>query len=106
MEVLNSIGQYISPYLREISTALVACILVMAGNEVNAFLRKVMRNQHFIVKTVVFIILNAFGYGFIIVKLSPYLARTLRELEKGMMVAILLTSFILIGLWAQKNRHI
>lgn len=106
MDVLNPLGQYISPYLSEISTALVACLLVMVGNEINAFLRKVMRNQHFIVKTIAFILLNAFGYGIIIVKLTPYLTRTLRELEKGMMVAILLTSFVLIGLWAQKNRHI
>jgi len=106
MEILNTIGQYITPYLQEISTALVACLLVMVGGEINAFLRKLIRHQHFIIRTIMFILLNAFGYGFIIVKSGPYLARTLGELEKGMMVIILLTSFVLIGLWAQKNRHI
>lgn len=106
MKYLNPLGHYLAPYLTEISTALVACLLVMIGGEINALLRRMMRNQHFIVKTFVFILLNAFGYGFIIVKLSPYLARTLGHLEKGIMVSILLTSFVLIGLWAQKNRHI
>lgn len=106
MELLNPLGQFVYPYLNEISVALIACLLVMVGGEINAFLRRAMRNQHFIVRTLVFILINAFGYGLIIVKSSPYLTRTLQGLEKGIMVAILLTSFILIGLWAQKNRHI
>ena len=99
-------GQYLVPYLAEISMALIACWLVMLGGEVNALLRRLMHNQHFIVRTLVFIIVNAFGYGLLIVKASPYLTRTLANLERGMMFSIIMISFIVIGLWAQKNRQI
>lgn len=54
----------------------------------------------------IFILINAFGYGLIIVKASPYLARTLAQLERGMMFLIVVISFIVIGLWAQRNRQI
>lgn len=99
-------GHYIAPYLSEISIALIACLLVMCGGEINALLRRVMRNQHFIVRTLVFILINAFGYGLIIIKASPYLTRTLSNLEQGMMFGIVVISFVVIGLWAQRNRQI
>ncbi|CAM3586609.1 hypothetical protein VA7868_04294 [Vibrio aerogenes CECT 7868] len=106
IQFFNPAGQYIAPYLSEISTAFIACLLVMLGGEINSFLRQALGNQHFIIRTFAFIVLNAFGYGFIIVKLSPDLAQILEHLEKGMMFLLVVASFIGIGLWAQKNRHI
>ncbi|MBF9000094.1 MULTISPECIES: DUF3392 domain-containing protein [Vibrio] len=99
-------GRFIAPYLSDIAVAFVACFLVMLGGDINAFVRRTMRNQHFIVRTLVFVLINAFGYGLIIVKASPYLARTLAQLDRGMMFVIVVISFIIIGLWAQKNRQI
>lgn len=94
------------PYLSEISTALIACSLVMLGGEINAFLRRILRNQHFLVRTLAFIFINAFGYGLIIIKASPYVARTLAQLDSGMMLAVIVSCFVVIGLWAQRNHQI
>lgn len=105
LSFLAPAGNAIYPYLSEISTALIACLLVMAGGEINAFLRRVMALQPFILRTAVFIIVNAFGYGLLIIKLTPYLTTFLRQLERGMMFTLILSSFILIGLWAQRNRQ-
>ncbi|KGY12166.1 membrane protein [Vibrio tubiashii] len=106
MDYLNLLGGYLRPYLTEISTALIACTLVMAGGEINAMLRRILRNSNFALRTVAFVLINAFGYGLIIVKATPYLSRTLGELEAGIMLAIILFCFTLIGLWAQRNRQI
>jgi hypothetical protein len=105
MEFFAPAGQYLAPYLTDVSTAVIACTLVMLGGEINRFLRRILRNQHFVIRTITFILVNAFGYGFIIVKLSPYLARTLKHMERGTMFAVVVASFIAIGLWAQKNRQ-
>ncbi|HFG2159167.1 TPA: DUF3392 domain-containing protein [Vibrio cholerae] len=99
-------GQALLPYLSEISIALVACTLVMLGGEINAFLRRALRNQHFLVRTLAFIFINAFGYGLIIIKASPYVARTLAQLESGMMLTLIVSCFVVIGLWAQRNHQI
>ncbi len=106
MHFLNSLGEFLNPYLSDISVALIACGLVVFGADINNLLRKLLRQQHFIVRTLAFIVLNAFGYGFVIIKLSPYLTRTLKDLDHGMMFAVVISSFVLIGLWAQRNRQI
>ncbi|GAK86771.1 hypothetical protein JCM19238_4379 [Vibrio ponticus] len=105
-EYLDPAGGYIAPYLNEISTALIACALVMFGGEINTSLRRLLRAQNFVVRTCVFILINAFGYGLIIVKATPYLTRTLSQLPYGMMFSIVVMSFVAIGLWAQRNRQI
>jgi hypothetical protein len=99
-------AKYLLPYLSEISTALIACFLVMAGGEINTLVRRQLRNYNFVLRTVVFILINAFGYGLIIVKATPYLARTLGNLDAGIMVFVIIVSFIVIGTWAQRNRQI
>jgi hypothetical protein len=105
-ELLTPLGRYIYPYLLEISTALIACALVVFGSDINRILRNALRAHHFIVRTIVFILVNAFGYGLIIVKATPYLSKILSGLNSGMMFTIVSISFILIGLWAQRNRQI
>ncbi|MGF1694574.1 DUF3392 domain-containing protein [Vibrio kyushuensis] len=105
-DFLAPIGSYLSPYMFEISTALIACMLVVFGAEINRIVRHTLRTQHFLIRTIVFILINAFGYGLIIVKATPYLSRTLSGLNSGMMFSIVLVSFIIIGLWAQRNRQI
>lgn len=99
-------GKALLPYIFEISTALVACALVLLGNEINSFFRRAMRNQHFIFRTLVFILINAFGYGLIIVKATPYLAHTFRQMHAGVMFSVIILSFIVVGIWAQRNRQI
>ncbi|MCX9562875.1 DUF3392 family protein, partial [Vibrio cholerae] len=42
----------------------------------------------------------------IIVKASPYVARTLAQLESGMMLTLIVSCFVVIGLWAQRNHQI
>jgi len=99
-------AKYLLPYLSEISTALIACFLVMAGGEINTLVRRQLRNYNFVLRTIVFILINAFGYGLIIVKATPYLTRTLGNLDAGIMVFVIIVSFIVIGTWAQRNRQI
>ncbi|WP_428772420.1 DUF3392 domain-containing protein [Vibrio sp.] len=106
MDYLVPAGKFLAPYLPEISAALIACCLVMLGGEINALLRRLMRNQHFIVRTLVFVLVNAFGYGLVIIKATPYLTSTLRNLHLGMMFSVVLACFIIIGMWAQRNRQI
>ena len=106
MKYLSLLGSYILPYMNEISTALVACILVMVGGSINAFLRRQLGNANFILRTAVFILVNAFGYGLLIVKVTPMLSTVLRSLDKGVMFLVISISFFVIGIWAQRNRQV
>lgn len=72
----------------------------------NALLRKQLGNANFIIRTVVFILVNAFGYGLLIVKATPMLSTMLRSLDKGIMFLVISISFVVIGIWAQRNRQV
>lgn len=106
MNLLNSLGLHLYPYLSEISTALVACLLVISGGKINRALCAMLRNESFIVRTLVFVLINAFGYGLIIVKATPYISQTLRSLDAGIMLITVIVSFFAIGAWAQRNRQV
>ncbi len=106
LSFLNQTGSLLTPYLNEIATAAIACLLVMIGGDINRMLRSALRKQHFILRTCVFIMINAFGYGLLIIKASPYLASKLHSLQPMMVLAIVCSTFIIIGIWAQKNRQV
>ncbi|MDG3087992.1 DUF3392 domain-containing protein [Vibrio hannami] len=106
LDVLAPVGKHIYPYIPELSTAMIACFLVMAGNDINRMLRKMLSGHNFFFRTGAFVLLNAFGYGMLIVYATPYLAKTLRSLEPGLMFTLIFSCFILIGMWAQKNRQV
>jgi hypothetical protein len=106
MDVVHTLAQFLRPHLGEIAISLVACILVIAGGDINRTVRGMLRGHNFLVRTLVFILLNAFGYGLVIVHASPMLARSLAKLDQNWLVTVVAISFLLIGLWAQRNKQV
>lgn len=105
-DIIAPFGRYLLPYLSEIATAIIACLLVMFGSDINRLMRRLLSGRHFILRTLAFIALNAFGYGVLIIYASPLLAKSLRGLAPGTMAAVVMVTFILIGSWAQRNRQV
>lgn len=106
LEILTTLGTKLVPYLSEVSTAVIACGLVVFGSDINRVMRRVLSGHHFIVRTFAFIAINAFGFGFFIVKMSPLLSQWLTKLDRDWLVIALLLWFTLVGIWAQRNRQV
>ncbi|MUK66228.1 DUF3392 domain-containing protein [Aliivibrio fischeri] len=106
LSFFNTLGSYLTPYLSEISVAMIACALVMLGGDINRALRAFLAGKHFLIRTCAFIGINAFGYGLLIVKASPFLTSALHSIQPAFMLAIVFSTFIIIGIWAQKNRQV
>lgn len=106
LSFFNTLGSYLTPYLSDISVAMIACALVMLGGDINRALRAFLAGKHFLIRTCAFIGINAFGYGLLIVKASPFLKSALRSIQPAFMLAIVFSTFIIIGIWAQKNRQV
>ncbi|CCN71938.1 DUF3392 domain-containing protein [Vibrio nigripulchritudo] len=106
LEILTPLGTKLVPYLTEISTAVVACGLVVFGSDINRTLRRVLAGHHFIIRTFAFILINAFGFGLFIVKVSPMLSDWLKQIDRSWLVLGLLLWFTLVGIWAQRNRQV
>ncbi|MUK63215.1 DUF3392 family protein [Aliivibrio fischeri] len=106
LSFFNTLGSYLTPYLSDVSVAMIACALVMLGGDINRALRAFLAGKHFLIRTCAFIGINAFGYGLLIVKASPFLTSALRSIQPAFMLAIVFSTFIIIGIWAQKNRQV
>ena len=106
ISMLNHLASFLLPWVSEVSTAIVACVIVMFAVDINRIVRRLLTGQGFILRTLVFVMINAFGYGLAIVALSPILAKQLKLMPGYWMLLIVLGSFMLLGFWAQKNRQV
>ncbi|MCL1144073.1 DUF3392 domain-containing protein [Shewanella gaetbuli] len=106
LSLLNQAASYVSPWLSEISTALIACLIVMFAVDINRVVRRLLTGRGFVIRTLVFVLINAFGYGLAIVAISPILASQLKLLPGYWMLTAIVVSFLILGFWAQKNRQV
>ncbi|WP_299012862.1 DUF3392 domain-containing protein [uncultured Photobacterium sp.] len=99
-------GQFMRPWLAEIATAMIACLLVIFGSDINRILRRHLACTNFIVRTLVFVLVNAFGYGFLSISVSPWLAKQLGNIPSQWLFCVVVATFLFVGAWAQRNKAI
>ena len=90
-------------HLGDISLALMATVLVLAGPALNAWIRRNIATLNFILRTIIFILVCAIGYGFAIIFLTPWLAKGLAQFNNYTLAPALLLIFILVGVLAVRN---
>ncbi|MCE9687039.1 DUF3392 domain-containing protein [Shewanella sp. AS16] len=103
---LSRMGAMLHPWLNEIATAMVACLIVVFGADINRLLRRNLAGRSFTLRTLIFVLVNAFGYGILIVTLSPWLARKLAHMPSYWMLLLVVAAFLFVGAWAQRNRQV
>jgi len=103
---VGRLSEFMRQYLSQISTALVATLLALYGGYMNEAAKKAMKNLHFLVRFMVFVLLCAFGYG----AFSLLIARALREILGGVgglyLAPIIVAAFFMLGLLAEKKNKI
>ena len=105
-ELLIDIGQWFRGYQYQTAMAIVATILVIFGSDINNLVRQLVRKQHFIVRCLTFVAVCAFGYGLLTIWLTRLLSQQLSQIPNLYMLPLVLGIFFILGVYAQKNRHI
>ncbi|NQZ25056.1 MAG: DUF3392 domain-containing protein [Colwellia sp.] len=103
---LTDVGQWFRPYQYQAALALIATALVIFGNEINCAIKKLVVRQHFIIRTLVFVLVCAFGYGLLTVWLTNVLAQQLAKIPTPYLLPSVTVIFFVLGMYAQKQRHI
>ncbi|KDM91726.1 DUF3392 domain-containing protein [Photobacterium galatheae] len=106
LHYLAESGQWMRPWISDISMAMMACLLVVFGSDINMILRRYLSGTNFLIRTCAFIFVNAFGYGLLIVAVSPWLATKLTGLSNLWLLTVVLGTFVLLGTWAQRNNQV
>lgn len=95
---------WVRPHLFTVSLMIVATLLVLYGNNINAAVRRQVQHYHFIIRTIVFILLCAFGYGLLTGLLSPFLAYQLGQVPNHYLGPLVIIITIALGLLAERKR--
>mgnify|MGYP006073218443 CR=1 FL=1 len=104
--VLIQLSQWIQPYYSEIALTILATILVVYGDVCNKHIKRMMSPYHFVIRTVVFVLICAFGYGLFVVFATPYVKQLILwipNLYRGLTVVLV---FLLLGYLAENRRYI
>jgi uncharacterized membrane protein YfcA len=106
VELFTELGQWFRPYQYQAALAIIATLLVVFGNDINSSIKRLVAKQHFIVRTSVFIVICAFGYGLLTVWLTSLLAQQLAKVPSLYLLPVVFIIFFSLGIYAQKQRHI
>lgn len=104
--LLIDLAQWFRPYQSQCAMAIIATLLVLFGAEVSQAIRQLIKKQHLIVRTLVFVLVCAFGYGALTIWLSQMLAVALQSIADVYLVPAVVIIFLALGLYAQKQKHI
>jgi hypothetical protein len=105
-DLLIDAGQWFRGYQYQASMAIIATLLVIFGNNINSYLKKLISKQHFIIRSGIFILVCAFGYGLLTVWLTGVLSQQLARIPNAYIVPVIFCIFSALGIYAQKQRHI
>ena len=102
-ELLADFSGWFRPHLTFIASALIATLLVIYGDRINKAVWVLVKGAHFIIRTLVFIALCAFGYGALSVYLVPLLKKALLLPGSLWLGPVVILAFVLIGMLAERQ---
>ena len=79
-----------------------ATLFVLFGPAVNAWVKNTVSSLNFL-RTLIFVLVCAVGYGLAIVFLTPWMTQGLAHLNNYSLAPVLLLIFFLIGVIADRN---
>lgn len=104
--ILKFLSDFVSGHYGLIAMMIISTLLVLYGNEINKQIKKMVGHYHFLIRTCVFILVCAFGYGFLTTWLIPHLIQLIKHipyLYQGIAVVIML---VLLGVLAERKNNI
>jgi len=100
------LGYLAKPHMGDFSMMIIATLLVIYGNSINQAIRRQVSGMHFILRTFVFILICAFGYGLATVHLAPLLSRLLLQIPTIWLGLACLAILIALGMLAERKKQI
>ncbi|TBU76114.1 DUF3392 domain-containing protein [Pseudomonas daroniae] len=103
LDMIATVSRWSRGHLYEISLALMATLLVLFGPGINAWVQRSISGLNFILRTLIFVLVCAIGYGLVMVYLTPLLAQGLGHFNNYTLAPVLLLVFFLIGVLADRS---
>ncbi len=106
LSALDWLSSQLNRHLNGIGFAFFTTLLAIYGQDINRAVRKRIYEYNFVIRTLIFIFLCAFGYGWLILFVAPRFAGLLRYAPPRVLPLLVITLFVLLGVLAERNRKI
>ena len=106
LELNLRLAHFIQPHLQDIALALVATCLVIYGDKVNAFLKRLVSSWVFVARVMAFILMCTFGYGLLTFWTQPLVYWGITQVEFVYRPLLVVSCFCLLGVLAERKRHL
>lgn len=103
LDLIATLSRWSRSNLYDISLAIMATLLVLFGPGINAWVQRSIGGLNFFLRTLLFVLLCAVGYGLAMIFVTPWLAQGLGHFNNYTLAPVLLLSFFLIGILADRN---
>ena len=103
LDLIVNLSRWSRGHLYDISLAIMATLFVLFGPGLNAWVQRSIGSLNFILRTLIFVIVCAVGYGLAIVFLTPWLAKGLAHFNNFTLSPVLLLVFFIIGILADRS---
>lgn len=94
------------PHLNDISLALIATCLVIYGDKINGFLKKLVSSWVFLARVSAFILMCTFGYGLLTLWGQPLIYWGITHVDLVYRPLVVFGIFCLLGILAERKRHL
>ena len=102
----NEFNLWVRSILPQISFAIIASLLIIYGNNVNKFVKKLLKRQKFFVRILIFVLVCGFGYGALTVYSANLLEDLLHSLDRNILTPILLSALLIVGILAERKNQL
>ena len=103
LDLIVTLSRWCRGNLYDISLAIMATLFVLFGPGINAWVQRSISSFNFFLRTLIFVLVCAVGYGLAIVLLTPWLAQGLGYFNNFTLAPVLLLVFFLIGVLADRS---
>ncbi|WP_462157817.1 DUF3392 family protein [Pseudoalteromonas sp. GB56] len=103
---LYRLGQWLSPYLGDIALVFVVCIIGLYAGDVIKTIKRIVAGKHFLLRTLVFVLVSAFGLGLLTLWASPLMAKALMLFGTTYLPITALVAFLLVGVLADRKSQL
>ena len=100
------LADWLQPYLFKTCMAQVATILVVYSRDIDKSVRTLLKPHPFALRVIGFVLINAFGYGFVTLTGGGLLRQFYLQIGAPVRVPLILAVFIAIGILAERRKHI
>lgn len=104
--VAITVGQWLAPYLYNISLLLVVCLISLYANDIIKITKRFVARRHFIIRIACFVLITGFGFGLMVVFVTPFLSQLLMMLGIKWLAVTVLVAFIVLGVIADKKNQL